>query len=62
MTNPNARHERDTQRGRVMEPIVDPGDFPASRECAYLNTASVALMYKGAETATVEWLREGRDF
>lgn len=44
-----------------MEPIVDPADFPASRECAYLNTASVALMYKGAETATIEWLRDLAD-
>ncbi len=44
-----------------MEPIVDPGDFPASRECAYLNTASVALMYKGAETATIEWLKDLAD-
>ncbi len=45
----------------MMQPIVDPADFPASRECAYLNTASVALMYKEAETATVEWLRDLAD-
>ncbi len=44
-----------------MEPIVNPADFPASHECAYLNTASVALMYKGAETATIEWLRDLAD-
>lgn len=39
-----------------MKPIVDRHDFPASRESTYLNTASVTLMYRGAETAAAKWL------
>ena len=42
----------------MLEPIVDPSDFPASRQSAYLNTASVCLMYKGAEASTTEWFRD----
>ncbi len=45
-----------------MEPIVDAGDFPASRRSAYLNTASVSLMYKGAQTSVVEWLQDLADY
>ena len=41
-----------------MEPIVDGSDFPASRKRAYLNTASVCLMYRGAEASTTDWFRE----
>ena len=41
-----------------MEPIVDARDFPASRKSAYLNTASVCLMYRGAEASTTDWFRE----
>ncbi len=41
-----------------MEPIVDASDFPASRKSAYLNTASVCLMYRGAEASTTDWFRE----
>ena len=41
-----------------MEPIVDARDFPASRKSAYLNTASVCLMYRGAEAATTDWFRD----
>lgn len=41
-----------------MEPIVDASDFPASRKSAYLNTASVCLMYKGAEAVTTDWFRD----
>lgn len=40
-----------------MNPIVSPADFPASHKSTYLNTASVALMYKGAEVAATDWLR-----
>lgn len=38
--------------------LVDPEDFPASRESTYLNAASVALMFRGAEEAAVEWQRD----
>lgn len=38
-----------------MNLLVDPNDFPASRKSVYLNTASVALMYKGAQQAIIEW-------
>ncbi|PYT17024.1 MAG: hypothetical protein DMF51_03320, partial [Acidobacteria bacterium] len=41
-----------------LTPIVAPGDFPASRKSVYLNTASVCLMYSGAERAVVEWTHD----
>ncbi|MGB9157357.1 MAG: hypothetical protein WCB20_12770, partial [Chthoniobacterales bacterium] len=41
-----------------MTPIVAPDDFPASRKSVYLNTASVCLMYSGAERAVVEWIHD----
>ncbi|HYS05767.1 MAG TPA: aminotransferase class V-fold PLP-dependent enzyme [Candidatus Dormibacteraeota bacterium] len=41
-----------------LTPIVAPGDFPASRRSVYLNTASVCLMYSGAERAVVEWTHD----
>ncbi len=34
---------------------VSLNEFPASRKSTYLNAASVALMYRGAERAAVEW-------
>jgi selenocysteine lyase/cysteine desulfurase len=40
-----------------MKRLVDPSDFPATRNHAYLNTASVALMYRGAHEAAMQWLR-----
>ncbi len=42
----------------MMEPLVDPNDFPASRKSAYLNTASVTLMYRGAEKAAAKWMAD----
>ena len=41
-----------------MQSLVGPNDFPASRKCTYLNAASVALMYGGAEQAVTEWQRD----
>ncbi len=41
-----------------LTPIVAPEDFPASRKSVYLNTASVCLMYSGAERAVVDWTRD----
>ncbi len=41
-----------------MKRIVDPEDFPASRKSAYLNTASVTLMYRGAEAAAAKWMAD----
>ena len=41
-----------------LTPIVAPDDFPASRKSVYLNTASVCLMYSGAERAVVEWMHD----
>jgi selenocysteine lyase/cysteine desulfurase len=41
-----------------LTPLVAPDDFPASRQSTYLNTASVSLMYAGAERAVVEWTRD----
>lgn len=38
-----------------METLVDSNDFPASRRSTYLNSASVALMYRGGAEAAIEW-------
>ncbi len=38
--------------------LVVPDDFPATRRSAYLNTASVCLMYSGAERATTAWFAD----
>ena len=38
--------------------LVQAQDFPAADKCTYLNSASVALMYKGAEEAAVAWQRD----
>jgi len=38
--------------------LVAPGDFPASQRSAYLNTASVCLVYAGAEKATTAWFSD----
>ena len=38
--------------------LAKPDDFPASRRSAYLNTASVCLMYSGAERATNTWFAD----
>ena len=48
----------EARNGAQLEPIVESGDFPASRKSAYLNTASVCLMYKGAEASTIEWFTD----
>ena len=44
-----------------MESIIDPRDFPASRQSSYLNTASVSLMYSEAHQATVRWMQDLAD-
>ena len=41
-----------------MEAIVNKADFPATRDCAYLNAASVALMPKVAGDIVVDWNRD----
>jgi len=41
-----------------LTPIVAPGDFPAGGKSVYLNTASICLMYGGAERAVVEWTHD----
>ena len=41
-----------------LTPVVAPGDFPASKKRVYLNTASVCLMYSGAERAVVDWTHD----
>ncbi len=38
--------------------LVAPGDFPASHRSTYLNTASVCLVYAGAEKATNAWFSD----
>ena len=41
-----------------MGPLVDKDAFPASRRCAYLNTASIALLFSDALSAMESWQRE----
>jgi selenocysteine lyase/cysteine desulfurase len=41
-----------------MKEFVDRSDFPATKNCAYLNAASIALMPKVAGETIVEWNRE----
>lgn len=38
-----------------MKTLIDHDDFPASRRSTYLNAASVALMYRDAAKAVIEW-------
>jgi cysteine desulfurase/selenocysteine lyase len=42
--------------------LAQPGDFPAAARCTYLNSASVALMYKGAEAAVLDWQKDVADY
>ncbi len=41
-----------------MEILVDSNDFPASRRSTYLNSASVALMYREGADAAIEWQKD----
>lgn len=41
-----------------MQPIASPDIFPAAAKCTYLDSASIALMHKGAATAAIEWQRQ----
>ncbi len=41
-----------------MDRLVDDTDFPAAARTAYLNTASVNLMYRGAADATTQWFAD----
>lgn len=41
-----------------MESFVDPNDFPAAKKFAYLNAASVSMMYKEAAKAVIEWNKD----
>lgn len=41
-----------------LAPIVAADDFPASTKSVYLNTASICLMYSGAERAVVDWTHD----
>jgi selenocysteine lyase/cysteine desulfurase len=38
--------------------LVDPDEFPGSRNHAYLDAANIALMYQGAHRAIVDWQNE----
>lgn len=41
-----------------MNPLVDPGDFPATRTCTYINSANVGLMCREAEQVITAWYRD----
>lgn len=45
-----------------IEPLAGREHFPAISKCTYLNAASVALMYKCASEAAVDWQRDLADF
>ena len=40
-----------------MKTFVDPNDFPAAQKFAYLNAASVSMMYKEASSGVIGWNR-----
>ena len=42
--------------------LVQSQDFPAAGKSTYLNSASVALMYGGAEQAAMIWQRDIAEF
>ena len=42
--------------------LARPEHFPAASKCTYLNSASVALMYKGAERAAAAWQADIAEF
>jgi selenocysteine lyase/cysteine desulfurase len=44
-----------------MSRLVDPDDFPGSKHSAYLDAANIALMYRGAQRAIVDWQRDVAD-
>lgn len=41
---------------------IRPEDFPAAGKCVYLNSASVALMYKQAERAAIAWQQDVAEY
>lgn len=41
-----------------MQAIASPDIFPAAAKCTYLDSASIALMHKGAADAAIEWQRQ----
>ena len=41
--------------------LVDPDDFPGSKQYAYLDAANITLMYQGATQAIVDWQRDVAD-
>src|SRR3954469_3080352 len=41
--------------------LVDPDDFPGTKGTAYLDAANIALMYRGARDAIVDWQRDVAD-
>ena len=41
-----------------IDPLAGPEHFPAVSKSTYLNAASIALMYKGASEAAIEWQRD----
>jgi selenocysteine lyase/cysteine desulfurase len=41
--------------------LVGPEDFPGSKHAAYLDAANIALMYKGAQQAALDWQRDVAD-
>ncbi len=47
--------DRPARKENTLEILVDSNDFPASRKSTYLNSASVALMYRGGADAAIEW-------
>lgn len=41
-----------------MKIFVDPNDFPAAQKYAYLNAASIAIMYNGAASSVIDWQKD----
>ena len=43
-------------------PLADLDDYPAARNCTYLDAASVAIMYRAAAETVIDWQRDLADY
>ena len=46
----------------MAKPLADLDDYPAARNCTYLDAASVAIMYRAAAETVIDWQRDLADY
>lgn len=46
----------------MAEPLANLDDYPAARNCTYLDAASVAIMYRAAAETVIDWQRDLADY